>query len=303
MQRSTRIFSFVALDSYFLLLNPNLGIFAAETPKLSILPAHFTEEDPRSRSWLIYNVEALQNLSDEVVVWNKGTSGLTLEIYAVDASANADGAFTLFPKGTRQDAGGWINLSQSRVTVNANQKVTLPFTIAIPALASPGDHVAGIAVEPLERAELTTSGVKVVQRVGLRAYFKVKGEKIESLEIKDLKVINKMGENYLVWTASNTGNTNLNLTGKVELRSILGPYWLEAENLGEVLAGKTVTKEVKLALLKPLSYLIGLNVAYAPNKSTSRYTVLKSTQFGFALMTGLGLLVLTAVIMRKLKNK
>ncbi|MDP2860481.1 MAG: DUF916 domain-containing protein [bacterium] len=257
------------LFAFTLLVFQN-GAFAAETAKLSVFPASFEKEDPRTRSWFIWTVKPGETRGDEVVVQNKNNEPVELEIYSVDATANKDGAFTLFPKGEKNSAGGWISLSKSSLLVPPQAKVSVPFTVKIPLTAGPGDHVAGIAVETKSGEEPSSSGVRLVQRIGVRFYLTVEGEKTENLEISDLRVVSDAGESYLSYVLANKGNTNLALSGLIRLRSILGSATVNLESLGEILAGKELSGKIKLADVNPLSFLASFNLKYGEDKELAR---------------------------------
>ncbi|TGJ94378.1 hypothetical protein DLJ96_19990, partial [Actinotalea fermentans ATCC 43279 = JCM 9966 = DSM 3133] len=82
------------------------------------------------------------------------------DVYASDGVVTADGQFDLLPAGaTPVDGGAWITLGEGdtagptqRVEVAAESSVTVPFTVAVPADATPGDHPAGV-VAALARPE------------------------------------------------------------------------------------------------------------------------------------------------------
>lgn len=195
---------------------------------------------------------------------------MSMEIYAVDASSNRDGAFTLSEKNTRQDVGGWLSLPDKFVSIPGNSKISLPFIIEVPSLASPGDHVGGIAVEENNDSGLLTSGVKLIKRTGVRIYITVNGQKSEGLEIKDLHFAQAPGGTYLYYTAINTGNTNLSLIGAVEFKSVLGATDYNPMPLGEVLAGKSVTAKILANPSNLLSYSGGINISYGKNGHISK---------------------------------
>lgn len=239
------------------------AVLAAETNRLSIYPTNFKEDDPKTRSWFILEFSPGQTQLSEVTVENKSGEAVSLEIYAVDATSNKDGAFTLFPKGTKEDAGGWINLDRDNLELAAHSKMTVPFSISVPRLATPGDHVAGIAIEPKSKAVPPSSGVSVVQRLGVRVYLTVKGERIKRLEISDLKVVGALGGGQLAYSLSNLGNTNLPVSGNLVVRSVFGQETLiRIADLTEILAGKTVSGKVSLAAVKPFSFSAKLVVDY-----------------------------------------
>lgn len=242
----------------------------AESGKLGIFPTDFKEDDPKTRSWFVYTLKPNGEVSSSVTIQNKGSESVKLKIYSVDATSNKDGAFTLFSQGTKNDVGGWITLNTDQVEVEAGSKITVPFTLTIPSLATPGDHVGGIAIESKEDLNLSTSGVKLVQRLGVRFYITVEGERLENLAIKNIKVIESGGQTYLSYSLANTGNINLSPKGSLKIGSVFGSSVLEMGNLGEVLAGKEIEGKYKIEGAKVLPFVVTLDLNYGKAGSVSK---------------------------------
>ncbi len=59
------------------------------------------------------------------------------------------------------DLGSWIHFAQPLVTIPAGKSVAVPFTVAIPATATPGDHAGGVVVS------LTTKSAQAGRQPGL----------------------------------------------------------------------------------------------------------------------------------------
>lgn len=244
---------------------------AAASARLAIYPTRPNDpNDPLTTSWFIYEVRPGQSIESEVTVENKSNQSAQAGIYAVDATSTSDGAFTLKAKGTKEDAGAWIKIG-GFADMAPKSKGSLPFKIVVPSNASPGDHVAGIAVEIKESDEkLQTSGVKVIQRVGVRVYLNVQGERRENLSIKSARTVQENGSTFIKYSLENTGNTNLDLEGQLLLKTILGTQSLNLGNLGQILAGKQVEGRVKVESLNPLAFMGQLKIVYADQKTTSK---------------------------------
>lgn len=245
---------------------------AAETPRLAVYPTRASDpNDPRTNSWFIYKVKSGQIIESEVTVENKSQQPLTgVEIYAVDATANADGAFTLKAKGNREDAGAWIKIG-GVFGLAGKAKGSLPFTINVPADAPPGDRVAGIAAElPVSGESVGGSGLKIIQRVGVRLYLTVEGERINKLDILSSKIVHESGKVFIKYRLQNTGNTNLDLRGEVVWSSILGEQTVNLGNLGQILVGKVVDARVAAEPPSPLNFAGRLTIAYDSAQEVSQ---------------------------------
>ncbi|MGW3414928.1 COG1470 family protein [Streptomyces sp. NPDC000888] len=110
-------------------------------------------------------------LQDSVSVLNPGAKPLTVRLRGVDADNTAGGGFTIREKPT--DAGAWINFAgkaagprvpvrELSVRVPAHTRADVPFTLSVPAGASPGDH-PGAIVASGDGAR--TSAVRIQLRV------------------------------------------------------------------------------------------------------------------------------------------
>lgn len=250
---------------------------ALESGKLGIFPTDFKEDEPQTRSWFVYTLNPNGEVSSSVTIQNKGKERAKLRIYSVDATSNKDGAFTLFSQGTKNDVGGWIILDTDKVEVPADSKITVPFILKIPLSATPGDHVGGIAVEGEEEADLLTSGVKLVQRLGVRFYITIEGERVEKLAIKNIKVTESGGQTYLSYSLANSGNTNLSPKGSLKIGSVFGSSVLEMGNLGEVLAGKEIEGKYIVEGAKVLPFVVTLDLSYGKAGSVSKSTFFDPT--------------------------
>ncbi|MCX4990457.1 hypothetical protein [Streptomyces sp. NBC_00568] len=109
-------------------------------------------------------------LQDSVSVLNPGTRPLTVRLRGADADNTADGAFTVRERPT--DTGAWIAFAgradgrrtavrDLSVRVPPRTRADVPFTLAVPAGAAPGDHPGAIVVSGGGR----TAAVRVQLRV------------------------------------------------------------------------------------------------------------------------------------------
>ncbi|AXX30264.1 DUF916 domain-containing protein [Actinosynnema pretiosum subsp. pretiosum] len=190
-------------------------------------------------------------IADELLVTNHERRALTFRVYAADAFTTSSGQLDLLPAGTPSEhVGTWVAFGQGEVTVQAGQTVPVPFTVSVPASATPGDHSGGV-VTSLGVAD-ASSGITVDRRLGSRMHVRVGGALAPSLEVRDLTVdyagsANPVGPGSakVSYTVVNTGNTRLTATQSVRVE---GPFgWLgadaEAAALPELLPGESATRE------------------------------------------------------------
>jgi hypothetical protein len=181
-----------------------------------------------ARPYFYLSADPGQTIEDKVVVANKTDGPLTFRLYAADAYNTArDGGFAVRTVKERQRAVGvWAKPAKSRVTVPAHGEVTVPFTLAVPEGAEPGDH-PGAIVALDERIDPGDGSVALgVQRaVAARVYLRVGGPTLPAISVEDVRVTHHQplvpgfGDSTATvsYTLHNTGNVTLN--PKVELRA------------------------------------------------------------------------------------
>jgi hypothetical protein len=176
--------------------------------------------------------------SDNVAVYNYGTTALQLSVFAADLENGDNGDIAVGLQGAGfNDAGGWVKLAAKVIAVtlppqtkNGPGRAILPFHIEVPNDAIPGDHGAAIV------ATLSTLGknpqgenVKLDQRIATRIYLRVAGPLHASLSVENVKVkyhgtANPAGTGSAIvtYTVHNTGNVRLAATQQVSVTGLLG---------------------------------------------------------------------------------
>jgi len=208
-------------------------------------------DEAGNRPELSYQAAPGATLEDYVTVFNYGNVTETFHIYATDAFNNTEGQFDLLP-GDQQpvDAGSWVQLPQSMVTVPPGKQVSMPITIKIPADANPGDHTGAV----LAASETTGTGpdgktVTLDRRTGTRLYIRVAGPVHAELAVTNVATdyhhsANPLGGSATVtFRVENTGNVRLGGTAHV---SVSGPFGLGEHTvtlpaIAELLPGQRVT--------------------------------------------------------------
>lgn len=215
---------------------------------------------PDGRASLEYKLDPGATVSDHVAVTNHSRQPLTLALYAGDAHTTAGGGFGLLAGATAPaDAGSWITLAQPKVTLPASTRVVVPFTVRVPANATPGDHAAGVV------AALTggdgTGRVTVEHRVGTRVHLRVTGPLRPRLAITGVTLSATRPWNPFTlpgvtadFTIRNEGNVRLSGSPAVSTDGLFGWGAREAGAAAfpEILPGGEVRTSVRLADVPPL---------------------------------------------------
>ena len=175
--------------------------------------------------------------SDEIAVVNIGDTPLTLDLYPADAQTTTDGQFAFVLQHDKQTGiGAWLTLQgPAKVTVPPRtaagpSRVFVPFSLKIPASASPGDHIGAIfASLHTDASDTGRASEALDQRVGIRVYARVSGAVHPALAIEQLKAsyspgfqVNPLGSGTVSvsYVVHNTGNVVL---GANQRASVSGP--------------------------------------------------------------------------------
>lgn len=187
------------------------------------------------RGAFTYTLDPGAEITDAVSVVNYTEKILTLRVYASDAVRSTDGGFDLLPSaGKPSDVGAWTRVEAGTVTVSPRSRVDVPFTVTVPANATPGDHAGGIVASLLANGE---DGVAVDRRVGARIYARVTGTVNPSLTVVDLRAtfdgspLGVPGDVRLDYVVRNDGNLRLAGRPSVRVTGLFG--WGERVVTGE----------------------------------------------------------------------
>lgn len=221
-----------------------------------------TAKGPDGRDYFVRRAAPGEQLTDHVGVTNLTKAPLTFTVYGTDAFTTADGAFGLLPAAqTATDVGSWIKLAQRTYTVHANTRLDIPFTLAVPTNATPGDHAGGI-IASIATAQTTGTGQKMLvdRRIAARVYLTVAGATAPTLSIDTVRLEYTQSPNpttggamTVSYRVTNTGNLRLSGAGSVR---VTGPFGWELARTGamsipELLPGGSLTVTEKIVGVQP----------------------------------------------------
>ncbi|MEV8205213.1 DUF916 domain-containing protein, partial [Streptomyces sp. NPDC079189] len=139
------------------------------------------------RSSFSYGVNPGGNAEDAMVVANHSKSPLELAVYAADGFTTGTGQLDLLTKDKKSvGIGAWVHADRDGVVIKPGKSAKIPFTIAVPDNATPGDYVGGILTSLRQSDE--AEGINVDRRLGIRVKLRVSGELKPKLAIEDLHV-------------------------------------------------------------------------------------------------------------------
>ena len=263
---------------------------------------------PGGRDYFIYTLGAGEVFGDVVAVSNVGTETATFVIYATDAINTSDGSFTLLREEEKPtDVGSWLELGATQYTVKPGERVDIPFSITVPADATPGDHAGAIAAQKVNDPTLPDDGVslEVRLRVGARIYVRVDGLLSPSIAVENLHVdydvpVNPFGSRRAIinYVLTNTGNVRLAPTAKLGLSGIfgLGEHQLPDRQIPELLPGSSIEITETVLDVKPYVRLTAtLNIS-APDDGVDVNATVREWAVSLGLLIGMAALFVILVV-------
>ncbi len=206
------------------------------------------------RTAYAYTLDPGAEAADAIVITNHGTDPVSLKVYAADGGTSSEGSLALLPADQESQAvGRWISPQSDVVEIAGGAAATVPFTVRIPANATPGDYAGGL-VTSLTAPE-QEEGVNVDRRLGIRVDVRVGGALNPALAVEGTSVswnggLNPFGGDASVtYTLHNTGNAKLGETSAVRVTGPFGAIPLDApsaEALPDLLPGESWTQTVNV---------------------------------------------------------
>lgn len=211
-----------------------------------------------------YRIEPGKQLSDALVVSNHAATPLDLDVYAADGFTTSSGQLDLVTQDTKSVAvGAWTAVQSGRVTIAPGASVEVPFTVSVPADATPGDYAGGLLTSlPHTSRE---NGISVDRRLGIRMHVRVEGDLAPAVAVEKMHVdytgtANPFGAGSATvsYTVHNTGNVRLAAGQAV---SLAGPFgWFPVDTgavdaVPELLPGESWTVSVPVDGVVPAFWL------------------------------------------------
>lgn len=205
--------------------------------------AYFTvEAEPGSTHTL---TAVLGNVDDEP---------LSLRTYASDAFTLVNGGFGIREEDEpREGVSTWIDYEPETFDFAPGEGVERTFTVTVPEDASPGEYIAGIALQTAEPLEIEGSSMfNQIVRKSVAVFILVPGETTPAIELGEPEVASGVVGNRVVVPVSNTGNVLVRPDGDIVLTGADGNEAFRQQlAMGAIYAGTETTLEVPLPAALP----------------------------------------------------
>jgi hypothetical protein len=232
----------------------------ADNGRWSVFPAPAAgakDKSPTAQERSFFTLQGAPGtvLKDKVSVSNLSSKPMTFTLYGADAyNTPRDGGFAVRGNDEKMtDLGSWVSLAASTVKIPARTRADIPFTVTIPAGATPGDHPGAIVAldTQVDKAKGKVA-VGVRRAVGARVYLKVSGPTLPAMSVEHVTVthgqplIPGTGDSTatISYTLVNRGNVSLNPRVAFTAKGLFGRTLLtrKARTLPlELLPGQSVT--------------------------------------------------------------
>jgi len=195
--------------------------------------------DGSARDNFTYTLKPGETLTDAFVVTNHDSSPITLAVSAADGFTTSSGQLDLVTADSESVAiGAWSTFDDSELQLPPGAAVEVPFTVSIPAAATPGDYAGGI-LTALPQPGLE-DGIAVDRRLGIRMHIRVEGELAPHVSVEDMRLTyagtaNPLGagDATVSYIVRNTGNVRITAGQRI---SITGPWGMFAQEATEMAA-------------------------------------------------------------------
>jgi hypothetical protein len=203
-------------------------------------PANPREDNARSASIFVYQLEPKTSYNDGVLVSNNTNEKKTIRIGAVDSIAASDGAFACAQNSEdRLDVGSWVKLSKDSVTLESGTTEVVDFTITVPQNASTGEHSGCITIQEDKAPSAGSDGGIVLSfRSAIRVSITIPGDIVKAITVSGVKLNPKTDDakQFTIQpTLTNTGNVSLDTEITTRLVSAFGTVASETTSTYPVL--------------------------------------------------------------------
>ena len=288
---------------------PNPAVGAPGSISWAVQPSSATGPDPRS-TFTYTNLTPGVAIHDYVGVTNFSSVPVTFSLRSADAYVNANGDFDLRPADEKaKDIGSWVTFPKDSITLQPNERVNEPFTVTVPATATPGDHSGGVIASTLVTAT-NPQGLKVNvdRRLAVPLFLRVAGPlnpglTIESVSTRYHGTYNPVGGGKIdvTYTVHNTGNERLNLSQDISVTGFFG-FTLAStrgKTLVNLLPGATYTATLHLTGVFPAG-LMKVHIKGVPAEPTGLPLSLvkpRNVDFGASMWATPWLIILILLVL------
>ncbi len=134
-------------------------------------------------------------IEDQIRITNESASAVTFEVEVQDFKVEGtEGSVDVANDSTPSSASKWFSFPKALFKLNSKESTFVAFKITVPKSAEPGGHFSSILFRPKVVADSTSTGAKVIQRVGSLILMRVSGDIKENGAISKLSTKTFVGQ-------------------------------------------------------------------------------------------------------------
>ncbi len=207
------------------------------------------------QAYFVFEAAAGSQIDDAILVRNRDQEPVHLSLFAADAVTASRGGVAIATRrgDIPQHAGAWLHLSETDLSLEPKEELSVPFSIRVPEDLSPGEYAASIVAQRTEEVAGDGSGslgVRFIPRFGVTVLVTVPGSVAlqPELEILDLRAATGARQQAVIADLDNHGNDGLDRAeGHLTVRRTNGELLQDLPvRLGYFLAGDDLDYRVGL---------------------------------------------------------
>lgn len=170
-----------------------------------------------------YELNPGETVNDSFTILNSGQVEYDFIAYSSPYSVSNGNYNAVYDvNAPRSDAFKWVQMDTTKWHATVRQTINIPFTIRVPANATPGGHYGILFAETQPDGD--TTGIARKKRIGMILYIKVKGDAVNEGSIK--KISTDWFYSHAPITAKvsvqDTGNTDFIAKTKMTVTDLFG---------------------------------------------------------------------------------
>ncbi|WRZ88205.1 DUF916 domain-containing protein [Streptomyces sp. NBC_01007] len=299
-----------------LLASPAPAAAAGSGPSAwSVRPAGAVTDGVRRNAFSL-DAAPGSTIKDAVLISNLSQVPLSFQVYGTDAyNTPRDGALAYREAGqAQQGIGRWVKLRTNALVIPAGRGAEIPFTLAVPADATPGAHVGGIVAlnNAVEQAGQDNGVDLGIQRaIAVRMQLTVAGPLTPGVGVRDVRLTHRpskvpfrAGRATVSYTVVNTGNTVIQPTARPRATGLFGRTLktFRTARLPVLLPGQSTVVTTAWDGAPPLDFVhasVRVSAQGVPEASAETGSVLLSWTTLAVLLAALALLALALSQVRR----
>lgn len=203
-------------------------------------PAYPREDNPRSESIFIHEIDPGDTVSDGIKVINNTDQARTIQVYSADSIVSSGGAFGCAQLvDEKVDVGNWIILDRAEVTLEGSSSEVIDFDINVPEGTDVGEHGGCVVVQEKKPIAENEQGIGLSFRTAIRVAVLVPGDVVKNLEIVGFDSALKHSEIVLTPQIENTGNVSVDAEISSTIDYFFGKQYSQVGGQYPVLRGQT----------------------------------------------------------------